>query len=533
MSIPKEPRQLMINIMYLVLTALLALNVSAEVFNAFKIVDKGLIKSNDALDVAMAGLPGAIRDGAKTRPSYAPYAEKIEPIREKSAAMTTYLESIVEAMIWDRDKNGKARGGYLLDENGQPTDDLKLAADYDITTRTLIDTENPSAGIGNEVKEKLIQFKDELLLLADEEDRSKLSSEFSIQIDDQTWQRKGKASWAHMNFDHMPLQAVIPIFTKYINDVKATEATALNYLAEKVGVGGTTKIIDDFKVASSPNSSYIIKGEEFKTKIYLSAAAGNNSSTGISYSVNGQALRVNAAGEAIFQETASTNGERKYVAQAKVTDPVTGEVDTYTQEFTYEIGERSLAVSASKMNVLYIGVDNPIELSAAGVPSNQLNVQLEGGGGEIKKIANGQYNIRVTKPTKRNEFVYVSVDADGLKDRKPFRVKRIPDPIPKLSNHRSGRMKAGEFKLQTGIYPDLEQFEFDAECKITEYRIVHVLRSGDPIINKNIGGRFTEKSKKIIEGATPSDKFFFENIRCTCPGDDGTRDLGSMLFNIY
>ena len=67
MSIPKEPRQIMINIMYLVLTALLALNVSAEIFNAFKVVDKSMVKSNQALDDANSKMPEAIKDGAKKR----------------------------------------------------------------------------------------------------------------------------------------------------------------------------------------------------------------------------------------------------------------------------------------------------------------------------------------------------------------------------------------------------------------------------------------------------------------------------------
>ena len=88
MSIPKEPRQLMINIMYLVLTALLALNVSAEVFNAFKLVDKGLVKSNNSLDEANAHLPQAIKDGAKKKESLATYAERVDPIRQKSEELS-------------------------------------------------------------------------------------------------------------------------------------------------------------------------------------------------------------------------------------------------------------------------------------------------------------------------------------------------------------------------------------------------------------------------------------------------------------
>ena len=92
-----------------------------------------------------------------------------------------------------------------------------------------------------------------------------------------------------------------------------------------------------------------------------------------------------------------------------------------------------MAVSASKMNVFYIGVDNPVEVSAAGVNSQSIKVNMSGGGGTIKKDPKGGYNVRVSTPTKKGEYAYVTVSADGLNDKKPFRVKRIPDPVPKLS----------------------------------------------------------------------------------------------------
>ena len=154
MSIPKEPRQLMINIMYLVLTALLALNVSAEVFNAFKLVDKGLVKSNHSLDESNSALPKAIKDGAKKKESLNTYAERVDPIREKSSEISEYLQSVIDLMI---DDNGT--GGYLPDENGNMTDELKKAKDYDVTTRTLIDAKNPTGGLGNEIKTKLEAYK--------------------------------------------------------------------------------------------------------------------------------------------------------------------------------------------------------------------------------------------------------------------------------------------------------------------------------------------------------------------------------------
>ncbi len=527
MAIPKEPRQLMINIMYLVLTALLALNVSAEVFNAFKIVDKGLLKSNKALDSSNEGMVEGIRDAAKTKASLATYAERIDPIRAKSKELTAYLQDIVDKMI---DDNGT--GGYIEDPQ-TGLQKLKKEKDYGVTTRILVMDPDGNPGVGEEIKAKLEQFRNDMLQYVDEPERAGFTKEIAVQIDDETWKKKDKASWSHMNFDHMPLQAVIPIFSKYINDVKATESAALNYLAGKVGSGGATVVLDKYQVVSAPKKSYIIKGEKYEADLFLSASAGGDSNTGIRISVNGKNLPLNADGQAKYTTTASSNGEKTYKATASLTDPVTGETKNFTKTFSYEVGERSVAVSASKMNVFYIGVDNPVEVSAAGVASSDVKVSMSGaGGGKIKPNGKGGYTVNVTSPTKKNEYANINVSAPGLNDKKLFRVKRIPDPIPKLSRSRGGAMPSGEFKAQLAIYPDLPNFDFEAKCTIAGFRVVRVAKRQDAEPAENRGGKFTGAAAALIKKAKPSDKYFFENIKCKCPGDQAARDLGQMVFNI-
>lgn len=517
----------MINIMYLVLTALLALNVSAEVFNAFKLVDKGLVKSNKSLDEANAALPSAIRDGAKKKESLATYAERVDPILQKSDELSSFLQGIVDNMITES-------GGYVEDrENpGTYTDELKAAKDYDITTRTLIDAKNPKDGIGNEIKDRLLAYKEEIMSYIDEDDKASFLKEVSVQVDDETWQKKQKKSWAHMNFDHMPLQAVIPLFSKYINDVKSTESAALNYLAGKVGTTADLTF-DKYAIVSAPEKSYVIKGDQYKADLFLTAAAGGDSKTGISIAVNGRNIPLDKDGKATFAETATRNGVRKYTATATLTNPVTGDTETFKKDFEYEVGERSVAVSASKMNVFYIGVDNPVEVSAAGVPSNQIKVSMSGAGdGKIKSDGQGGYIVNVNKPTKLNEFCYINISAPDLSDKKPFRVKRIPDPVPKLSNSRGGSMGSGEFKVQPGVFPVLENFDFDAKCEIAGFRLVRVPKRQDPQVAENRGGRFGSEAVSLVSKAKPTDKFFFENIKCRCPGDPAPRDIGQMVFNI-
>jgi len=517
--------------MYLVLTALLALNVSAEVFNAFKMVDKGLKKSNVALDQGNDALPPAIRDGAKKKASLSKYADLIDPGRAESAKLNNYIQTIIDTLINDK--------GYIMDEEGNPTTDLVAKKDYALTTRVLVDGPlGDGNGKGEELKNMLLDYKKTMLDLVEDDpeteinEKNEFAKNIAIEIDDETWQKKGKSSWSNMNFGHMPLQAVLPIFSKFQNDVKSTEAAFLNYLAGKVGTT-TDVVIDKYTVVSAPEKSYIIKGEKYKSEVFLSAAASADSKTGISVSVNGTKLATNADGIGVFEQTASSTGVKRYTASASITNPVTGETKTFKKEFEYEVGERSVAISATKMNVFYIGVDNPIEVSAAGVSSADVKVSMGGsGGGTIKKNSDGTYNVRVTSPTGKGQFSKVNVSAPGMNTAKDFRVKRIPDPVPKLSKSRGGGMSSGEFKAQPGVFPILENFDFDAKCKIAGFRMVRVAPRQDPQISVNNGGKFTGESQGLISKAKANDTYFFEDIKCKCPGDSAARNLGGMVFKI-
>ncbi len=521
MSIPKEPRQLMINVMYLVLTAMLALNVSAEIFNAFKLVDKGLLKSNASLDQANSQMPAIIAKGAKAKSSLQQYADKVDPIRDLSSSLHDYIQNIKDTMI-------VATGEYVVNsETGETTDELMGKKDFDITTRYLVgepQADGSVTGEGEKLKAKLMAYKASILELIDEEDRESFEKEIAVAVDEDTWQKKGKKSWSHMNFDHMPLQATLPIFTKYQNDVKATEAAALNYLSGKVGTSEEL-VLNKFTVVSAPEKSYVIKGEKYTTEVFLSAFAGGDSKTKIGISVNGQSLRTDKDGKAIFTETASSLGKKTLNAKATVTNPVTGQTKTYSNQFSYEVGERSGTISASKMNVFYIGVDNPVEVAIAGVNSNNISVNMSGG--TISR-AGGAWSARVSKPGTAT----VTASADGFTKSAEFRVKRIPDPVPKLSKSRGGGMGSGEFKVQPGVFPVLENFDFDAKCDIAGFRVVRVPKRQDPQVVVNRGGRYSGEASSLIKKATPGDRYFYEDIKCKCPGDPAPRDIGSMVFNI-
>jgi len=527
MSIPKEPRQLMINIMYLVLTALLALNVSAEIFNAFKIVDKGLIKSNKAIDESNAPLPEIIRTGAKKKASLAKYADLISPSRALAKDMNAEIETMINELI---DLSGDADGSvgdgdYIVTSGGVRK--MRGEKNKDVTTRALV-----NGGKGEELKAKLLEFRKNMIELTDEDNRATFSKEIPTIIDDETWKTKESAkSWSEFNFNHMPVQATVPILRKFQNDVKSSESAFLNYLAGKVGTT-TEVVLDKYAVVSAPEKSYIIKGEKYTTDLFLGAFAGSDSETKITISVDGRALPVDSDGRASFTQTANSTGKKRYTATASIYNPATDETKRVTKEFEYEVGERSVSVSASKMNVFYIGVDNPIEVSAAGVPSNQVKVSASGAGGaSVQKSGNG-YVVKVKTPTPKGQFAKIDITAPGLSDSKLFRVKRIPDPVPMLGKSKKSAMGNGEFKAYSSLRAALDNFDFDAKCTIKGFRFVYVAKRQDALIETNVGGKYSAKTISLRDRAKPGDRYFYENIKCSCPGDVAPRDLGGIAIVI-
>ena len=530
MSIPKQPRQLMINIMYLVLTALLALNVSAEIFNAFKVVDTGLKNANNSLDRANAPLPAIINDRAKKTKELEKYDQRTAPARQYSKELTDYInDEIVDYMI---DQTGN-KDGIVDDGDYDEYKGVKFLhgqKNKDITTKYLVED-----GKGAELKAKIEEYHDKFLGLIDEEDRASFEPNIALTIDDETWRSsidKSKKSWEDFNFRQMPLASTLPIFRKFINDTKSTEAAVLNYLMGKVG--GEEVVLDQFQVVSSPVKTYVMDGETFETDVFLSASASQATNAKIGISVNGANLAVDETGAAKFSQRASGVGIKKYRAQISVENPVTGEIKNYDREFEYEVGRRSVSVSPMKMNVFYMGVDNPVEVSAAGVSSNELQVSMSGaGGGSISRNSDGTYNVKVAgPPTKIGEFAKINVNAPGLTESRDFRVKRIPDPVAKLSTSTGGAMSSGEFKAQGGVSAVLDNFDFDARCGVMGLGLVRVAQRADPEFSTNGGARYNDDSRRLIEKARPGDRYFFENVKAKCPGDTAGREINSMVFSI-
>lgn len=541
MSIPKEPRQLMINLMYLVLTALLALNVSAEVMNAFFTLDNGNKASINTvttqLDQNVEGLKKLLSDDSKQK--YRPIGSAVDQVRELVASFNNYVDEIRDEVIdMSGDRNGKVdKGDYTIDHGKEVPKGKK---NKDVTTEMLV-----NKGKGEELKAKILETKEKMVQvysdlltkygkdfgLPEAEIKTKIeniSNNLPFGIDDETWREsKDKKNWSDFKFRQMPVAAVLPLLSQMQSDAISSEATLVNNMAELAG--GRVVEFDAFFPVVQANKTYVIRGEPFEAKISVGTYSSQINPEDIGIYVEGQKLAVGADGQAEFKASTSSIGTKTINLRAEVRNPLTGEVSKGETVYSYEVGERSVAVSADKMNVFYIGVDNPISVSAAGINTADLNVSIAGGGGKLSKVGSNNWIVNVSTQT---DDCRINVSGGGLRDSKVFRVKRIPNPEARLGSKNGGPIGSGEFKAQAGVLAILEGFDFDARCQIDRFEMVYVAPRQDAVVADNVGPRFTDQAARLKDRAKPGDTFYFREVRAKCPGDQATRKINDMVFNI-
>lgn len=202
-------------------------------------------------------------------------------------------------------------------------------------------------------------------------------------------------------------------------------------------------------------------------------------------------------------------------------------IDTVIVRDTIRVAEIQAFLSASRMNVLYIGVDNPLDLEVAGIDAGDFSVEFTRGSGTIKNTGSGRYIATVAKP---EQITITASSAEFTKDFY-FRGKRIPDPAPRLANAGGGKIHAGTFKAQRGMVAVLENFDFEAKFSVTSFTVKRIPLRGQPQEIKNRGALFLPETQALIKLAKPGDFYLFTEIRAKSPVNI-TRKLPDMVFEI-
>lgn len=544
MSIPKEPRQLMINLMYLVLTAMLALNVSAEIINAFFSLDKGIERTNNTVIESSGKAVVDMAYVAKTKTQYTPLVETAKALQEVTKEFNSYIDELRDRMVKE------SGGAYTLEEataSGHPELEGKPKGkkDKDTPQRIFVSGDYGRQGSkdpeGPILMKKILETKAQYLALLGQLWEStepingsifidakkkeaildSLQKELTLDVDEE--HKTAGKSWEEFNFGHMPVAAIYPMLRKFQNDAQMAEISLINFLAKQMGA--TSAPITSFEVIAFSPKTYIMLGEEYHAEIALGGSSDKGNILG---SVGGKRLPVKN-GKAIYKAKPTSIGEKKYTASFNVKNPLDGKDQVVTRDFFYEVGQQQIAVAASKMNVFYIGVKNPITVAAAGISTSNLSVTASDGT-SLESKGNGKYIATAKKIG--TTTINVKDKANGKSFPFSFRVKRIPDPIVRLGKKTDGVMKSGEFRAQGGLIPWLDNFDFEAQCKIQSYTLYWTRKRQDPVEMSGTGGRFTDKIKNAILAAKPGDQYAFVSVRARCPGDLAARQVNGLSFQI-
>lgn len=532
------PRQKMINMMYLVLTALLALNVSQEVLNAFHLVNEGLQTSNSSLGEKNGGIYKMFQKQMDQNPAKAKeFNDKAQEAKKISAELNTLLEQYKNDII------KQAKG---VDPE---TDDIVERDNIDIATRMFVE-EGAGVKRGRDLQQRILDARKRFLALVDEKDRAN----FKISIDAQTPKKKGEegAKWEYLTFSHVPTTAAVTILSKFQNDVVSSEGAVIEYLIKKIGE--TDFKFDALAAKIIAPSSYIMQGQAYKADIFLAAFNSSQQpevflgSLGgfkrnpdgtyekmdspnplpAGYSESGMLKAEGGMGK--LEQGGSAVGERKYGGIIRVKNPVGG-YTFYPFEGGYQVAAKAVVVSPTKMNVLYIGVDNPMKISVPGVGAGDVTASLSGSG-TLKKNPDGTYTANVTGVGKCN--IAVSAKIDGkvqAMGSEEFRIKRIPDPQPSLGGKLfGGNTQPGTIKAQSGLVALLKDFDFDAKFSVVSFQMVFSSK-GEIFKAETQGPLFNANMKAFLDRAKPKDVIFIDEIKVVGP-DKQPRKLGQIAFTI-
>ncbi len=529
----ETPRQKMIGMMYLVLTALLALNVSKDILNTFQTLSDGLNKTAYNFSQKNAAVYGAFEAAyQENKDKVGKWKNKADVVQASSDSLYNYVELLKNKVVLKADKvvtritkdtietpytkldekgifNGKIGKIQAIDDNNVPGEILILKGEATV------------------LRKKIEAYKTLLIEQIKLNDTTKngegaISAILSgLDTSDPPPKEGAKINWETHVFDHIPLIAVITLMTKIQTDVRNAESNAVSYFHSQIDAA-SFKFNKLEAIVKAPKS-YLLVGGKYEAEVFLAAS---DTTVSPEIFVGGRPLTIKD-GKGQYSAGGTSVGEKKWGGIIKFKAPA-GNILEFPFKSSFEVGQSSAVVSATAMNVFYKGVDNPVAISASGVPVEKLKPTISNG--TLTKVKNG-YMVKVTKGTEAIIKVLANVDGNTkLMGQSKFRVKRMPDPVAKIANKKGGSIGRNVLVAQGGIKADMENFDFDAKFTVTGYNVSTTIK-GYVQERKVKGFRFNDQVRGLVKQASAKGKIYFENI--TAKGPDGTtRNLATIIFRL-
>jgi gliding motility-associated protein GldM len=492
-----SPRQKMINMMYLVLTALLALNVSREILDAIERLDQGLHKTILTVDSKNQAIYSAFEVAAAENPTKAgPWRDKALQVKEQADAIFDYVETLKVEVI-------DAAGGRNEKNKLVKADNTSIAQNWLVSP-----VETGGKGKGRELKSRIGDFR--AFLTGMTIDNEFLTSLINTSLS--TEKEKIESSdlpvdWEVAKFGEFPLAAVVAFLTEIQGNIRTSESQTIEYL--QFNIGKSDLKFTDVEAITLPRATYVTQGDVFEARVMLAAYDATQQPDVF---VNGKPVAKEdiVNGMANIRIPATSVGEQKWGGVIKIRQ--NNEDKEFNFEGIYTVAPPSVVISPTAMNVLYRGVDNPLEVSVPGVDPSRVTASGPG----LKKVGN-IYVADVTSVSGLETTINVTVaDSDGKGTKaagsKNFRIKGLPSPTGKVFNRPGGTFSAGAIS-NAEIQAAYDDFPFDLALSVTAFE---VKIDGVPPIQVK-GNRMDQNTRERIQRLKPGSTVTIRNIKASGP----------------
>ncbi|PCJ64152.1 MAG: hypothetical protein COA58_14300 [Bacteroidetes bacterium] len=503
-----SPRQRMINMMYIVLIALLALNVDKHVLKAFHLMEKNFITSAASYDqknvLQMASFVKLLKDEeVKTTPYYnaAVEAQKI------SSDFDEYIEQLKTEIVALYD-------GRLEEEEGEDgLTSLKMPEGMEKHAYLFMVKEKGKKAA--ELQAKINTTRDRLLnllkpkkdsLFIDNQAFDQVSSANLLYANEPATTSIADRSWASINLEYQPVGALVALLTQYQNNAKALEADVISNLM--FGVHKIDYKIDQLNAAIIPQSNYVMEGENYTADVML-IATSSTSQPDITF--NGEKLTTIEKGVGKVSFKVSGVGAKSISGFIEVKNPKTGKIEKRSYEHKYQVFKPVATVSPDAMNLLYRKLDNPLSISVPGFSA--ADIQVRASNGAIITGSNGHYNIKVDGSS--NEVNVIVIAGGKNMGITKFRVRNVPDPNPMLGGieNKGIARTAPQLCAQDRILATLGRgFAYNLPFKVTKFKFIYQRRNGPPVLINATGNAITPRMKSLMCNARAGDRIYIENI---------------------
>ena len=553
----ETPRQKMIGMMYLVLTALLALNVSKEILDAFITINKGLEKTKTTFDIKNKQQYSALQNAYNEKKEKYAKAWAAAQVVQKSSKDIVDLINLIKAKTI-----GKTEGldpAKLIGKNAFNSDTVWSLSrvsnkdNYDVNTEIMVGSEPAIPKDANDpdgnnytatnLKKKLSAYRDLLKTYTKSNKTLTTSIDSLFSFPEVMIDATGeKTNWEALNFYHVPLAATTTILSKIQTDVISAESDLISYIF--ADVEAATFKFTQLNALVIPSKTYVLEGENYTADVFLSASDNTNLPT---ISLAGQGAKLDRKNPVLNGGTSitidpvdgmgkiklPTNGTgiglKHWEGVIKFKGPQ-GEVP-YHYMFEYEVAKPALVVSPTKMNVFYRGLENPVSISVPGISLDSITPSISNG--SISKAGNGAYIVKVSAGSETN--ISVSAKINGKQKAMgtlPFRIKSVPDPTPMFGGKgpSDSKITKGDLTASQGVRADLKDFVFDLQYPVTSFDMTAII-GGESKTLQSTSNKVTPDMVTLAGKLRSGQRVIIENIKAKAP-DGSIRTLGNISLKV-